>query len=684
MQLRIRKEAKNRSIKKYISCSGNQEVRNDERMEERMKKEMLKSNTEENTFKECGLMKSMYIKLLKLMIVMAMAVGICLPGITAKADAIHYLMAYQWTNMTGYHSDNPELGFTMMGVKYTHGFKTDDTSSNNKEVNFNLDATVDTVTFVIGHIDGTRDNSGTLKIYLDGILQEEYTKKLTSDMVNQTVTLDVTGKKQMRISILGDYARYGIGNITKTGSHNYECEITKVATVQDAGLLTYTCSDCGHSYTQIVPARTYCSDYLFPYQVSYMTKWKENFGSASYVSVMGKKYYYALTSDNEVWSDSSSALYNLNSAYSSIEFAVGSIDGSTINEGTMKIYLDGTLVRTVDLEHNMINQSIILNTSGVTQLKFEIIGTRARYCIFDLNATPVAPAIKQHSFVDETLVEAKVGVQGTIKHICSVCGAYYTTTVPALVRKMTDKEMSIELDNSSFIYTGSAIKPKMNIKYDGETLSENVDYTVSYSNNVNPGTATITIAGKGGYQGSITKTFIIEARSISSANVSVELNFYSFYYNGTIIKPNVVVKYGENVLLQNRDYTVSYTDNKNPGQAKVEINGIGGYKGSTHKYFSISLKRMNISSVKSKKKKKLTVKWIKASAVSGYQIQYSKSSYFSSYNTKTKNVSKKKTSVTLTGLKRKTIYYVRMRSYVKVNGENKYSDYGDVKKVKVK
>lgn len=653
-------------------------------MEETMKKEMLKSNTEESTFKEYGLLKSMYIKLLKLMIVMVMAVGICLPGITAKADAIHYLRAYQWTNMTGYHSDNPELGFTMMGVKYTHGFKTDNTSSNNKEVNFNLDATVDTVTFVIGHIDGTRDNSGTLKIYLDGILQEEYTKKLTSDMVNQTVTLDVTGKKQMRISILGDYARYGIGNITKTGSHNYECEITKVATVQDAGLLTYTCSDCGHSYTQIVPARTYCSDYLFPYQVSYMTKWKENFGSASYVSVMGKKYYYALTSDNEVWSDSSSALYNLNSAYSSIEFAVGSIDGSTINEGTMKIYLDGTLVRTVDLEHNMINQSIILNTSGVTQLKFEIIGNRAHYCIFDLKATPVTPVIKQHSFVDETLVEAKVGVQGTIKHVCSVCGAYYTTTVPALVRKMNDKEMSIKLDNSSFTYTGSAIKPKMDIKYDGETLSENVDYTVSYSNNVNPGTATITIAGKGGYQGSTTKTFIIETRSISSANVSVELNFYSFYYNGTNIKPNVVVKYGENVLLQNRDYTVSYTDNKNPGQAKVEINGIGGYKGSTQKYFSISLKRMNISSVKSKKKKKLTVKWIKASAVSGYQIQYSKSSYFSSYDTKTKNVSKKKTSVTLTGLKRKTIYYVRMRSYVKVNGENKYSDYCDVKKIKVK
>ena len=58
-------------------------------------------------------------------------------------------------------------------------------------------------------------------------------------------------------------------------------------------------------------------------------------------------------------------------------------------------------------------------------------------------------------------------------------------------------------------YTGSAITPTVTVTYDGATLAEGTDYTVAYSNNVSPGTATVTITGIGGYTGSTSVTFTI-------------------------------------------------------------------------------------------------------------------------------------------------------------------------------
>lgn len=58
-------------------------------------------------------------------------------------------------------------------------------------------------------------------------------------------------------------------------------------------------------------------------------------------------------------------------------------------------------------------------------------------------------------------------------------------------------------------YTGSAITPTVTVTYDGATLTEGTDYTVAYSNNVGPGTATVTITGIGGYTGSTSLTFLI-------------------------------------------------------------------------------------------------------------------------------------------------------------------------------
>ena len=62
---------------------------------------------------------------------------------------------------------------------------------------------------------------------------------------------------------------------------------------------------------------------------------------------------------------------------------------------------------------------------------------------------------------------------------------------------------------STKAFTGKNITQSVTVKYNGKALKNGTDYTVSYSNNKNIGTATVKIAGKGSYTGTITKTFKI-------------------------------------------------------------------------------------------------------------------------------------------------------------------------------
>lgn len=168
-----------------------------------------------------------------------------------------------------------------------------------------------------------------------------------------------------------------------------------------------------------------------------------------------------------------------------------------------------------------------------------------------------------------------------------------------------------------------------------------------------------------------TRNFIIKPRSITKA--AAALSFTNAAYTGSAIKPTVTVKdklSNKTVTLKNgTDYTVSYSANKAVGLATVTITGKGNYSGSVKKTFNILPKKTAVSSVSNKKSKKLTVKWKKNTTCGGYQVQVATDKDFTK-NVKSKTVSKyKTTSTTLTGLKKKTVYYVRIRSFKKVSGK---------------
>lgn len=164
----------------------------------------------------------------------------------------------------------------------------------------------------------------------------------------------------------------------------------------------------------------------------------------------------------------------------------------------------------------------------------------------------------------------------------------------------------------------------------------------------------------------------------------VVLSRTSAVYTGSVIRPLITVKDvdGKNVNASN--YTVSYSNNRNVGRAKVTVSGIGNYTGRKTVTFKIYPKATTVTKV-TRAKKAFTVKWKKQAAqTDGYQIQYSKNKNFRS-GTKTVMVKNNKTvSRKITKLKAKKKYYVRVRTYKKAGKAKYYSSWSRAKSVTTK
>lgn len=69
------------------------------------------------------------------------------------------------------------------------------------------------------------------------------------------------------------------------------------------------------------------------------------------------------------------------------------------------------------------------------------------------------------------------------------------------------------------LYSGVPCQPKPTVTFGGRVLSEGADYVLSYADNAQPGTASVTVTGVGGYTGSISTTFsIVSARTVTQAD----------------------------------------------------------------------------------------------------------------------------------------------------------------------
>ena len=165
-------------------------------------------------------------------------------------------------------------------------------------------------------------------------------------------------------------------------------------------------------------------------------------------------------------------------------------------------------------------------------------------------------------------------------------------------------------------------------------------------------------------------------KKISIANLEME-KIPNQAYTGKKIKPSVKMKYKGTLLVQGKDYSLAYKNNKNIGSAIVTIQGIGNYSGTRNVKFSIVPKKVKLKTAK-RSGKKISMKWKKVAKVTGYEVSYSYSRKFKGAKKKTT----KKTSLSIKLTKKKTCY-VRVRAYKKVKKKKFYGSWSKVKKLKV-
>ncbi len=138
------------------------------------------------------------------------------------------------------------------------------------------------------------------------------------------------------------------------------------------------------------------------------------------------------------------------------------------------------------------------------------------------------------------------------------------------------------VDQADKTYTSKAITPKATLK----GLAAGTDYEVTYSNNINVGTATITIKGKGNYTGSKNYSFKITPLDIST-NSTVTLGD-SLTYNAAEQTQTVSKVVASGITLSNSDYILSDNKQTNAGTYTLKVAGEGNFTGSIEKAFTIA------------------------------------------------------------------------------------------------
>ena len=142
---------------------------------------------------------------------------------------------------------------------------------------------------------------------------------------------------------------------------------------------------------------------------------------------------------------------------------------------------------------------------------------------------------------------------GTASVVITGKGAY----TGSITKKFTIAKRSIGSAKMSGVKakynsTGKAIKPVPTVKIGSKTLKRGTDYVIAYKNNVKPGTATITIAGRGNYCGTKKVTFAIA----TTATIPLQEYLPSFT---TVKKATVVRKGTTNLRFRGKEGYIKFT-----------------------------------------------------------------------------------------------------------------------------
>lgn len=162
-------------------------------------------------------------------------------------------------------------------------------------------------------------------------------------------------------------------------------------------------------------------------------------------------------------------------------------------------------------------------------------------------------------------------------------------------------------------------------------------------------------------------SYIDSAIDISKCKMRLSVSKYT--YRGKECRPSVSLTYGSKKLTQDKDYTVTYRNNKYVGTASVIITGKGGFEGSVTEKFTIVPKGTVISWL-SPVQKGINVGIKKQpSQTTGYEVQC----YINSKFTNPKSLFTTRNTTTTAQIRKLSAgrkYYIRVRTYKTVAGKN--------------
>lgn len=269
----------------------------------------------------------------------------------------------------------------------------------------------------------------------------------------------------------------------------------------------------------------------------------------------------------------------------------------------------------------------------------------------------------------------------------------------------------------TFKWTGNTvlIDPDMRCSHCDKELQENVDYKIEYSNNIDPGVASMKIIGMGDYKGyELNFTFVIEKKAptttedqkptTTTTETKPTTGTTAATTTTTESKPTTEDK--TTATTESKPTTSSTTTETKPATTETrpstEDSSTAGTTAAKKEtattaapVIRVSVKKAAIQKIKALKKA-FTINILKnKDQVTGYQISYSYKKNFKGQKVKTlkkfkyKKIKVKRKKYTITsykvkGLKRKKTIYVRVRAYKQVGKTKVYGKWSSVKKVKIK
>ena len=244
-----------------------------------------------------------------------------------------------------------------------------------------------------------------------------------------------------------------------------------------------------------------------------------------------------------------------------------------------------------------------------------------------------------------------------------------------------------QMSSTSFLHTGSEIKPSINVTYAGSPLKQGTHYQLEYKNNVNVGTATVNVNAIGGLSGTKSLSFKIlpaASKKVTIYNVAQGIKVtwlavegatrYYVYRDGEQIKTTSGLEITDGDVKYRSGEKFTY---KVVATAKNVGDSTAARTGTYYRLMPVGIKSVTNSGAG-----KMTVTYDYSAGSSGYVVRYGLKSDMS--DAKVITVKGENTlSRTFSNLTKGKTYYVQVRTYKIDNGIRYYSGYCTTKTVNI-